>query len=330
MIFQKKYLLFIFSLLLCSHDLFAQLPSETAFAYPANIQVDGKLDDWKDIEKYPINQFPYGNNIQNKEDFEAFFQVAYSKELQELYFAVTIQDQENLLDQTNEASWNTQDTYNFYIDEKHNREGSGVILYTFNEVFETNNDLTKSWDKELREQKTAKWENIDKKIITEKGKKIIEFKIKLDRKLENGVAIGMDQMIVDVDTDENFEMITWTNSGGKSSHVGRLGTLILTDEQTKLVKIKGKIDWKVDTISVYPQKIRIYNLNQNSFWTNTLIDSLGNFEIQMPKGNYETELQTTLRACSSFYFFFLLAPLFMRFKIIAKYTNALAESTVFS
>ena len=43
--------------------------------------------------------------------------------------------EENVVKDEDKSDWTTQDMYGFYINEKHQLDGSGVILYMFNEFF---------------------------------------------------------------------------------------------------------------------------------------------------------------------------------------------------
>ena len=214
-----------------------------ALAYPiANIHIDGDISDWpENLTRYPINKSPYGNEPKNNTDFDAYFQIGYNQTEQALYIIAIVTDDSNIIDTTDKSDWNTQDTFNFYIDEQHSPNGSGVYLYQFSQNYKDTNDQSISWDPTKKE---ANWDNIE--IITKrKGTTTIyECKIKLDNPIHPGKSIGIDHVFIDKDIEDKEDtssFIAWGNSGGKSSRPGRLGDVILMKAKEKT----GYCKWEV-------------------------------------------------------------------------------------
>lgn len=259
-----------------------------ALAYPiANIHIDGDISDWpENLTRYPINKSPYGNEPKNNTDFDAYFQIGYNQTEQALYIIAIVTDDSYIIDTTDKSDWNTQDTFNFYIDEQHSPNGSGVYLYQFSQNYKDTNDQSISWDPTKKE---ANWDNIE--IITKrKGTTTIyECKIKLDNPIHPGKSIGIDHVFIDKDIEDKEDtssFIAWGNSGGKSSRPGRLGDVILMKAKEKTGTVSGKLVWKDPSIKGYPNVIRFTSTNTPTLWTQAMVDSTGNYSLDLPTGEY--------------------------------------------
>ncbi len=259
-----------------------------AYAYPiSNIKIDGDISDWPtDLERYSINKFPYGKNLKNKNDFDAYFNVGYNLSEKALYVIVVVTDESHVVDTSDESDWNTQDSFNFYIDEQHSPNGSGVDLYQFSEYFKNTNDQSVSWDPSKKE---TSWDNIE--IISKRNgiTTIYECKITLNHTLKAGKSIGIDHVFIDKDADDDKNsnsFIAWGNGGGKSSAPGRLGDVILMKEKEKISTIKGKVVWKDSKQKKYPDQIRFTAKNNSDLWIQAAVDSTGNYTFDIPIGEY--------------------------------------------
>lgn len=259
-----------------------------AHAYPvSSITIDGNTQDWpKDFTRYPINKLPYGGGPKDKNDFDAYFQVGYNLSEKALYIVVVITDDSHIVDTTDASEWNTQDTFNFYIDQQHSPDGSGVDLYQYGENYKDTNNQSISWDPA---KKNTNWDAIEIKSKRNKNTTIYECKVKLNSTLIVGKSIGIDHVFIDKDADDDQNsnsFIAWGNSGGKSSAPGRLGDVILMKEKEKTGAISGKLKWKNSAMKGYPNRIRFTSTHNPALWIQTVVDSTGNYSLDLPSGEY--------------------------------------------
>ncbi|WP_298546300.1 serine hydrolase [uncultured Aquimarina sp.] len=258
-----------------------------AYAYPiANIKIDGNSSDWpKDLTKFSIEDVPFGDHPKNKDDFSAHFQVGYNLSEQSLYVLVTVIDDSHIVDTTEKADWNTQDTYNLYVDGQHSPKGSGLDLYQFGENYKEMMDPTTSWDPET---KNHSWDQLEIKFSRKGTTTIYECKIKLTGQLAEGKTIGIDHVIIDKDEDDSTTntFISWGKGGGKSQSSSRLGDVILMKTKETTGKLSGRLAWKDKTIKGYPNSIRFTSTTNPSLWTQASVDSTGIYKIDLPAGEY--------------------------------------------
>lgn len=267
-----------------------------AFAYPmSNIKIDGDTSDWpKNLTKYSINKLPYGRGPKDQNDFNAYFHVGYNTSEQSLYILVIVTDDSYVVDTSEESDWNTQDTFNFYVDLEHSPDGSGIDLYQYGENYKDTNNQSISWDPSKTK---TNWNNIE---IVSKRKgttTIYECKVKGNNKLAVNKTIGIDYVFIDKDVDDaegDNSFIAWGNGGGKSSGPGRLGDVILMKEKKKSATITGQLRWKNDTLKKFPNKIRFTNIDHPMLWTQVVIDSIGNYKTELPFGEYSVSLANSI------------------------------------
>ncbi|WP_298311781.1 serine hydrolase [uncultured Aquimarina sp.] len=259
-----------------------------AYAYPIkNITIDGDASDWpKNITKFPIQDVPFGSHPKDKNDFSAHFQVGYNLSEQSLYVLVTVIDDSHIVDTTEKADWNTQDTYNLYIDGQHSPKGSGLDLYQFGENYKEMMDPTTSWDPKT---KNHSWDQLKIKFSRKGTTTIYECKIKLTGQLAEGKTIGIDHVIIDKDEEDDSNsntFISWGKGGGKSQSSSRLGDILLMRAKEVTGNLSGELTWDDKTIKGFPNNIRLTSATNPSLWTQVAVDSLGRYEIDLPAGDY--------------------------------------------
>ncbi|WP_299443106.1 serine hydrolase [uncultured Aquimarina sp.] len=259
-----------------------------AYAYPiANIKIDGDISDWPtDLAKFKIEDIPFGDKPKSKDDFAAYFQVGYNVSEQSLYILVTVTDDSHITDTSEKADWNTQDTYNLYIDGQHSPKGSGLDLYQFGENYKEMMDPATSWDPTT---KNHSWELIEIKFNRKGNTTIYECKVKLNDQLVEGKTIGIDHVIIDKDKDDDAStntFISWGKGGGKSQSSSRLGDIILMKTQETTGTISGQIKWEDKTIKGFPNSIRLTSKTNSTRWTQTAVDSTGAYMVDLPEGAY--------------------------------------------
>ncbi len=259
-----------------------------AYAYPiTNIKIDGNTADWpKNLSKFKIEDVPFGDKPKNKDDFAAYFQVGYNLSEQSLYILVTVTDDSHIIDTTEKADWNTQDTYNLYIDGQHSPKGSGLDLYQFGENYKEMMDPITSWDPAT---KNHSWELIDIKFNRKGNTTFYECRIKLTDQLVVGKTIGIDHVIIDKDKEDETgtnTFISWGKGGGKSQSSSRLGDIVLMKAQETTGTISGQVKWKDKNIEGFPNSIRLTSKTNPARWTQAAVDSTGYYKITLPEGGY--------------------------------------------
>jgi len=170
------------------------------YAYPVEqITIDGISNDWpKSLEKHYITKTPFGE-LPEKEDFEAYFQIGHNLNENALYVLLTVIDDKHVTDKSENADWNTQDTYTLYLDYKHDWNGSGVNLFQYGENYKREYDYSKSWDPEVA---TFNWDKVTMKSSRNGNVTTYEVKIDLGELLQLNKSIGIDHMFVDKDPDD--------------------------------------------------------------------------------------------------------------------------------
>ncbi|SNY94942.1 serine hydrolase [Flagellimonas pacifica] len=255
-----------------------------AYAFPmSKIVLDGDLSEWpKDMTKYQINNAELGKAPKNKEDFEGNFRIGYNVEQNELYIAMEISDESQVVQSSDMSFWDNQDGLELYINEKSLKSGSPVTQYS-----EYGNDRNAYGAR-------TSWDNVEMvKNVTENGK-TVEWKVTLDKKIEKGMSLGIDLVAIDKDRDKSFTWLSWGRGTQKVSNPDRLGNIIFIAEGTDIGLVKGKVDTSNLHSEPIPVSVRMSNLENEKMWVQTVIDSLGNFSVPLPVGDYKIEVPTKI------------------------------------
>ncbi len=266
---------------------FTNTTSQIAYAQPLkNISIDGDLKDWPStFKKYPINEL-LENEINGADDLNAKFQVGYSLQSRSIYIAVTVIDDNYLIDPDKGSLSDTQDQCLLYLDKQHDPKGSGVNVFSFNALYKEIDDANSSWDPGV---KNTDWKNIQYASKRQKNTTIYEIEIKFDTAIKAGKAIGLDLMIYDSDSsDENAPLtrVSWKNTDGKTNVPFKLGTVILVDHKVNTGTIEGYLKWKKDSLGLPINKIRISSTSDPSYWIRKDVDTTGYYSAVLPKGTY--------------------------------------------
>ncbi len=258
-----------------------------AYAYPiSSIIADGNSEDWPtDLTKYPIAITPY-STPSTQEDFQAFFQVGYNTEDQALYFLISVQDEDHFVDSSDDRDWNTQDTYNLYVDRKHSSKGSGVNLFQFASNLKETADVSTSWDPEAA---GFSWDQVTIATTREGTATLYEVRVFLGEDLKIGKPIGIDHVLIDRDSEDEDtgQFIAWGMDGGKSQSPVRLGDVIPLDPKTTTGKVVGKVKWKDTSITEMTNRIKLTSNENPDLWTIAQVDSLGNYATTLPEGDFK-------------------------------------------
>ncbi|MCL6265976.1 beta-lactamase family protein [Flagellimonas myxillae] len=271
--------------------------SEDAIAYAIpmqNFNLDGDLSEWPStMIQYPIKNAELGEKPAGEEDFHGNFRIAYNPDQNEVYIAMEISDESTVMVPPEDSFWDNQDGLELYVNEKSLKTGSPVTQYS--EYGDQRNayGARTAWDKvEMAKKKT------------DKGK-TIEWKLKLDGKIEEGSSLGMDLVAIDKDEDESFTWLSWGRGTQKVANPDRLGNVIFIADNVDIGMVEGKIDTS-QLQEPIPISIRISNVDNEKMWVQTVVDTTGNFTVPLPVGNYQIEVPTKIFELD--YRFYRLAP----------------------
>ena len=258
-----------------------------AFAYPvSDIKIDGEIDDWNSEMPYYTISALLESNIETPEDLNAIFKVGFSEKDKSVYVAIVVEDDKHIVDLDSGALSDGQDQCLIYLDRLHAPKGSGVNVYSFNELYKEIDDASTSWDPSVR---NADWSNFEVKSKRSDNKTIYEAKITFDDIVEVNQMLGLDFMIYDVDKaeeDSDVTRISWRKSDGKTNVPFKLGHILLTDGNEKLGTLEGKLKWKNDSLGLPINKIRVSSDLNPSFWVREDVDTTGFYSIKLPAGKY--------------------------------------------
>ena len=106
-----------------------------SIAYPvSNISIDGAIEDWNvALPEYRISSL-LENKIEGQEDLSAGFKVGFSSSEKSVYLAIIVTDDNHQVDDDAGSLSDSQDQCLIYLDKTHSPKGSGVNVYSFNEL----------------------------------------------------------------------------------------------------------------------------------------------------------------------------------------------------
>lgn len=263
---------------------------DICYALPiADISIDGDLSDWpSDAKTYPIANYLFGFKPSTDKDLNASMRIGYNLANQSLYVGVEVVDDEYIRN-PDDPQWFSQDLQTLHLDLDHTQEGSGVIGYELST--DTAYIVHKTLNTWTAQVQTATWDDVEIKIKRSGDKTIYEWRIFIGEKMALNRTIGFDYMIIDKDKEGGSGFVVWGKSDkAKHNNENLLGDLILLPKNASLVKVDGKLKWRGEKLAKYPQKVRLTNIDQPSFWVQAAVDTLGNYSTEVPTGKYEVSL----------------------------------------
>jgi len=258
-----------------------------AYAYPlGKITVDGDLSDWpKNTVRYPIAVTPSDTKPKNDADFSGFFQAGYSAADQSLYLAFTITDDDFMEDTTENVRWNTQDGLEVSLDARHLSAGSGVASFMYSKKLRNINNAF--YDPFAS---AASWNMAQVAMVRNGNTRIYEWRIQLGNELIVGKSVGFDFHVFDRDQDGSFSWSAWGKGASKYVNPNSLGDILLLPADAKLATISGKIAWDEATKAKFPELVRFRSADNSQLWLTATADSLGNYSLSVPAGQYQVTL----------------------------------------
>jgi len=271
-----------FCFLFCQH-LHAH-NGKVGYAYPLpKITIDGNLSDWpKGMVKYMLNAELSPLKTSGEADYNGFFQVGYNLDEHSLYLAFTITDDNFLEDTTQNVKWDSQDGLELYIDARHLPTGSGVSSFMYSQKLR---NINKSYYDHF--SKNASWDMMEVVMTRNGSTRIYEWKINLGDELTVGRSVGLDAFCFDRDPDGTFSYAGWGQGDAKYVNPKSLGDIILLPANNKLASVFGNVEWNQKMSVPLPGTITIRNIKTPQLWLETGVDSLGNYSVDVPQGNYE-------------------------------------------
>lgn len=260
-----------------------------AYAYPlTNLKVDGNLADWpKTMVKYPLKVTISDKKPQNETDLSAYFLIAYNVTNRSLYVAVDITDNEYLQDTSKNASWNTQDGLEIYLDARHSPDASGVASYLYTQHFKHINK--NQFD---AASKNAAWDKIEVAMRRIGTHIFYEWRLPLNEQFQVGKAYGVDMLVFDKDKDDSFTYSAWGKGESKYRNPKSLGDVILMKPGEMMGTVSGKAVWDKPLAEKLPMAIRLNKVDNPGFWIDAQLDSTGKYSAKIPVGNYKLSLAT--------------------------------------
>lgn len=266
-----------------------------AYIYPiSNITIDGNLDDWPaSIHTNAMLHTHYGAGIDGPEDGLAFWRGGYNAQSGHLYFAVTMVDND-YVKTPNNSHYSSHDFQVIYLDPMHSHEGAGVIAF---EVDEHHRKIVEQEGLYFYPQvKNASFDQVELAIAKKNNVITYEWKIKISGALKPGRVIGFDYAVFDKDTDEDHVMLTWgSTAGNKFMNSNLIGDLVLLEAGDTISTVQGALRWKGEVGNKWPSTIKFNKTKSPNVFINTSIDSLGQYSLNLPAGDYEITVPPSWR-----------------------------------
>ena len=258
---------------------FAAIEIQEGMVYALPIQkpkIDGNLDDWPQTIKWNKISRPLKNPGSIDTLRNARFKAAYDLDNNKLLVAIEYFDDYR---HVNDSLSNTsQDAHILYVDQNRDLGGLGVMYHYANERIAETGDT----------DNPRHSENIISKTKVDGSKVTIEYEVELTARIRPGNAVGLGHLIVDFNKDNTNEWIAWTKAGAKSYTSERIGTVVFADigYLEKMGKLQGKIKKPIDTGFEMPKYLRVKSLDNDNLWFDMAVDSMGNYNAQLPIGTY--------------------------------------------
>lgn len=258
-----------------------------AYAYPlTNLKVDADLADWpKTMVKYPLKVAISDKKPQTATDLSAYFLIAYNSTNRSLYLALDIIDDDHLQDTSKNASWNTQDGLEIYLDARHSPEASGVVSYLYTQHFKHINK-----NQFEAASKNANWDKIEVAMRRVGSHIFYEWRLPLNEQFQVGKAYGVDMLVFDKDKDDSFTYSAWGKGDSKYRNPKSLGDVILMKPGESMGTVSGKVAWDKPMKEKLPMAVRLSKVGSPAFWVDTQLDSTGKYSAKIPVGNYKLAL----------------------------------------
>jgi len=255
-----------------------------AYAYPMNeITLDGDLSEWPDgMGLYSIKNAELGEAPKNSEDFQGNFRIGYNAEQNEIYVAMEIFDESVVVEKGEKSFWDNQDGLELYFNLGSPHSNSLITQYS---EYGTDRNAYGA---------SENWNNVQMKKRKSENGQTVEWKIGLDKKIQTGMSLGFDLVVIDKDSDNSFTWLSWGKGTQKVANPDRLGNVLFVEPGTEIGVVKGKVDTsELDSIAT-SLSVQLTQVGNKELWVQTSIDSVGGFSAPLPIGDYEIEIPTKI------------------------------------
>jgi hypothetical protein len=255
---------------------------EVARAVPlTDIRLDGDLSDWPDhLQRYAITRPEFGQRPTGPEDFSGWFSLGYNAAQNALYIAVEMKDDQLVVPSgTHEGNWNTDDGCELYIDLAHQQGNYAATQYAL-------------WGNTPWSLGSAAQVAVQR----HGGVHHYEWGLDIERKTEGqvrlqpGMSLGFDLVLLDIDTQQENSYISWGPGITKYANSSRLGDVLLTTADDPTGQVNGSVTW-ADQEPVAYAKVQAHSLDHDAMWLQTKTDRQGYFAMDLPPGRYQVEVQ---------------------------------------
>ena len=274
---------------LSAHPVFGQSP-QTALAYPMPpVEIDGDLTDWPtEAMRYPIENMAFGD-ISDASDLQASFRVGYNLEAASLYIGIEVVDAEHI-GADDQGNMDETDYVYLYLDPVHSPYGGSTLLFMAGESLRDFAAQPQEWNPYMP---NLTWDSVALKVKRAQTTTIYEWSLPLGDAIAANRVLGFDLIIGDNDpTDEGSTWLTWRAGTSKSHSSIRLGEIILAESLEKVGWVEGQVEIQDPRIAQY-EAIKFESEKDPNLWFRAAVDSSGQYQIQVPTGQYTiTPFQT--------------------------------------
>jgi serine phosphatase RsbU (regulator of sigma subunit)/ligand-binding sensor domain-containing protein len=249
-----------------------------AMAQPVSgIIVDGVIDDWPSVERFPVEQLLRGATPTDSLDLSAYYRVGYDAQAGALFVGIEVRD--------SDVVGGGDEGIELYLDALHHRRESPVVLYTIQE------DEQRAVDERSY---PLPWRGVEVAAKKTPTSRTLEWKISLDEagmsEIPDGpFSIGFDIVVLDRDGDEEMPTaVAWGKGRRKRSLADRRGDMLIVPDAMPLGTLHATFELHAG------EEVEPVWLTSDRFPGLRLSPSLGlgnRLELGLPTAAYRLELE---------------------------------------
>jgi CubicO group peptidase (beta-lactamase class C family) len=259
--------------------------AELAVAVPLrDIRIDGDLSDWpEEMRRYPVGRREAGAVVEDDADLLAWFRVGWDREGGTLYVAVEALDSSPVVVDTATA-WNASDGCEVFLDLPHRPLRSPCVQHV----------LYGDHRQVFADGTGGSLEHSRHAVDRRGGRHRYEWAFDIgsmaaaERRLEEGVAIGLDIAVADRDEDGSFSWVAWGPGVGKLGATPRRGDVALVGEDGA-AELWGHVRWRGEQQGRPPRRVRIEGRAPERLWVQVGVDDHGRYQASLPVGKYRLQ-----------------------------------------
>jgi len=241
---------------------------KTAIVKERSITVDGNAKDWEGVKGIEMGE-------RRSKDFYGNFKLAWNESQQSLFIFWEYQDNNST----------PEDTFEFYLNCGHFQRAPSNMMLKFRDgnfsLFRADRAKDPVHSKFKDDDITYEW-------VKKEGRSQLEIQVKMRGFLKSKATIGFDLLAIDSDSGEEDAYFNWGRGYYgflKEYNAGQLGDLVLVSNETTSL-LSGNVSWEDPSFEDPIGEIKITSTSFPNLWVATPVDSLGNFEVELPVGEY--------------------------------------------